>query len=465
MRSNNIYFIDDDEYGEMLYHSVFNRAHKYIDRKWIHGKWRYYYKKALKRFDKKGALNSISEGASATYLATTKAKPNRHSYKSLKEQARLQKVKERRNAINAWLNVKRKGVIEDPPNPIKEYKYIKKVKMANGKVRYFYDEFEFVRWVEADPANRNPRFTDTYDRNNRKVVDEEIAKVNPNYKKHTYAYTNNCATCTLAWIMRRHGYDVTSTSQSVLDNHDKYDIQYRNEIIGWYHPELVIPEKDSKGHVKKHTEGFGTVDVYRENVEEMSEKLGKDPSYTVDKPNKEDYMKTKGIFKKRKVLDEKKYNAAKAEYDTYVKVKEAGFVTLNMEPELNKKIKENGGTLTDQMKFEATNTMEKRLTDYVESQPEGAYGNINVNWYGGGAHSMVWERMDDGSVRILDTQTGDIYESESEVRSVLKYVYEFDVIRADNAKISYSDAVPRVSPVSESDDVSKHNAEARRLNS
>lgn len=96
---------------------------------------------------------------------------------------------------------------KDPP------KYIAKVKTDHG-YRYFYDRGEYERYLERN----QPTKLSELDRLNSSdssfdAVTRNIKEINPNYYSSDN-WKTNCADCSLAYEMRRRGYDV------MADDHD-----------------------------------------------------------------------------------------------------------------------------------------------------------------------------------------------------------------------------------------------------
>lgn len=74
------------------------------------------------------------------------------------------------------------------------------------------------------------------------------------------------------------------------------------------------------------------------------------------------------------------------------------------------------------------------IYDALSKQPNGARGELGVTWAQGGGHSMAWEIIK-GKPVILDTQTGDIYKTVSDLTDKLPMVKESSYSRLDNATL------------------------------
>ena len=101
------------------------------------------------------------------------------------------------------------------------------------------------------------------------------------------------------------------------------------------------------------------------------------------------------------------------------------------------------------------------LTKELLSHGEGARGEIDVYWISGGGHSMAWE-VENGKVVIRDNQTNTIYRSTFEeaehhafdlgsekeailtISDLLEYTYDFYYMRTDNVEINEKEALKRV---------------------
>ena len=92
----------------------------------------------------------------------------------------------------------------------------------------------------------------------------------------------------------------------------------------------------------------------------------------------------------------------------------------------------------------ATKNAEKLINE-LEKQPDGARGNLMVYWAGfSGGHSMAYEIVN-GQVMILDGQSNTIYDSRSEVMSLLKNCDgDFNYARLDNVDVD-PEAIKRAS--------------------
>lgn len=192
----------------------------------------------------------------------------------------------------------------------KLHKYVKRVTLPNGKYRYFYSMEEYEDWVERQKYQENePDFMKNIDEiDDAESIWGSLFNVNPNYYDTFYNYyadgntsmfeefnkwSLNCANCSVAYELRRRGYDVEAAA-------------------------------------------------YKEENSHLSNTL-------------------KNVYKDPKVY----------------------------------KIKSSDNTFK----------VEKAL----KTQTPGSRGELDVEWKGGGGHSLAYEVQKNGNVVILDTQTKTYY--------------------------------------------------------
>lgn len=80
------------------------------------------------------------------------------------------------------------------------HKYLYKVKTLNGKFRYFYSYAQYARFL-VDMPQKTRSYT----------IQEDMSEVNKMYSNMPGAdknYTHNCGFCSIAYDLRRRGYDV-----------------------------------------------------------------------------------------------------------------------------------------------------------------------------------------------------------------------------------------------------------------
>lgn len=266
---------------------------------------------------------------------------------------------------------------------VREYKYVAKEKMANGKTRYFYSEKEYQAYLKGKefieknlnesismtPSEtfeiytknfltlamvngfgntmfntvasgftalkvkmESPESFDELDKIDKPTTNEEDQAItNPNYSPVDYGYSQNCSFCTAAYDLRSRGYDVEASAISTME---AYDAQ---AILDWYDGE------DFSGFVK----------------------------LTYNNP-----VTAPGV-----------YDVEKAE----------GYAA----------------------------SVESNLKEYGE----GARGHFLVYWRGGGGHDVIWE-VENGEVVIRDCQVNDTYE----LSELLLTCEEVGWFRSDNVE-------------------------------
>lgn len=106
----------------------------------------------------------------------------------------------------------------------KVHKYIARVKMSNGKYKYFYDSDAYERYLkrmeyqknEPDFMKKVPKISE----DTAHTAAEDMAEINENYSRYDKSYSLNCANCTTAYELRCRGYDVEAAA-------------YENEFAYW----------------------------------------------------------------------------------------------------------------------------------------------------------------------------------------------------------------------------------------
>lgn len=237
------------------------------------------------------------------------------------------------------------------------HKYIAKVKLANGKYRYFYKQSEYdaylmrAKYQESEPdfmKNVPELDSDTYPTREEHMADinEELAKLeqwgeeqqakgvtkldetNPEHVAMTEEYIKrsmNCMYCTTAYELRQRGYDVQAADyidETYNGNFGTYDDWYEN-------PELnYVDTMGGTTNVNKYVDGNGQID--------------------------EQKMVNDGVY-----------------------ASERGYSGEDIRKALEKK------------------------------NPPNSRGNICVSWKGGGGHSMAYETDANGKATIIDCQTNE----------------------------------------------------------
>lgn len=211
---------------------------KYISKKKVKGKWRYVYdKESAKKKSKNKLVNTfnktVAKGEKWVYNKflknKTAKKPSKSKFskwvskgkkkvdKLFFEKYRKKKEKEKKKKRQAEIQ-KKIGIALDK---LKQHKYIKKVKMPNGKTRYFYDQDEYAAYQKRLKYQTDePDFmkkVKKLDKNTVMSADDDMAATNPKYDRFDDDYSLNCFRCSIAYELRRRGYDVTASKQNSFD--------------------------------------------------------------------------------------------------------------------------------------------------------------------------------------------------------------------------------------------------------
>lgn len=237
---------------------------KYIKRvKGKNGKWRYYYdfkdllgyderdvyKKAKKNYKKSktdyedAVLNSklqtdkanldgkvskkeqkvIDKASSKVSLANKNKKKASKAYKKAMEKysktpvgllnmvipGKLDKAKKWISSKFTKDNKKQKKEKKDKED---KHKYIEKVKLPNGKYRYFYSKDEYESYLKRLTYQESePEFMKDIPKISKNKIftaDQDMDKINETYSPYNDSTSQNCANCSVAYELRRRGYDV-----------------------------------------------------------------------------------------------------------------------------------------------------------------------------------------------------------------------------------------------------------------
>lgn len=73
------------------------------------------------------------------------------------------------------------------------------------------------------------------------------------------------------------------------------------------------------------------------------------------------------------------------------------------------------------------------FTNYVSKLPDGARGNLGINYPSGGGHSIFWQK-NNGKLELYDGQTGDMYK---DAAKLLKETTGHEWIRTDNKAVNW----------------------------
>lgn len=162
---------------------------------------------------------------------------------------------------------------KDSKKKKKKPKYIAKVKMPNGKTRYFYSKDEYNAYLKRLEYQKNePDFMKKIkkiDKNKIFSTDENQAATNPNYDPYDKDYSENCIKCTATYELRMRGYDVEADSANVKE-------QSSVDLDNWY-KDAKHYEIQSDGTVKdvslsKKNKLFNAIDTIFSDISEKYNK-------------------------------------------------------------------------------------------------------------------------------------------------------------------------------------------------
>lgn len=216
-------------YNGELYHANKKKKVKYIAKVPIsNGKYRYFYtqeeynayknSKKPKESKLKSKLKSVSK-----FLKNISKKVNNLFKKSKKELGKT--LEKGRKFVDEVIFGKKKNSSSLFDVKEKIHKYIARVKMSNGKYKYFYDAGAYERYLKRMEYQKNePEFmkkvpkipeSDGY------TADEDMAKINKEYSRYDKATSQNCTNCTAAYELRCRGYDVSAADyENYVANYD-----------------------------------------------------------------------------------------------------------------------------------------------------------------------------------------------------------------------------------------------------
>lgn len=203
-----------------LYHWGFRRgeqakSHKYSRRELLGQKkgknvYRYFYDK-VKDFSNKAATKKEEKsekkdkvGSVLSYLLTNK-RLHKAAIKAVRNTSAYKKGKE---IVDELIKKDKAKKVAKEEREMKRYKYVAKVELPNGKYRYFYNKDELRAYYENEGTDVDKalmkRFGLKQDSN---LPSQDQKVINEHYKNGGINYKMNCYSCTLAYDMRRKGFD------------------------------------------------------------------------------------------------------------------------------------------------------------------------------------------------------------------------------------------------------------------
>ena len=256
--------MNDELYHWGLRRGEEKKGHKYSYRELIgtkngKNKYRYFYNKAKEKLNNLGSVTKKQEKVSNNKktglfipiivdrkkFGKTLDKIANALVSAVKKTASFAKGKKKTEEIvkryaNKQNNYATKAELDlqnEKNKKVKEYKYIAKVKTKDGKYRYFYNKNELDAYykkygdeVEQTLLRRNG-LKDEPD-----WSEADQLQINEHYENGGTGYRMNCYSCSLAWDLRRKGFNVESINDpDGLDVNQVYDCYkhdgiYRNPV-------------------------------------------------------------------------------------------------------------------------------------------------------------------------------------------------------------------------------------------
>lgn len=232
-------------YNGELYHAD-KVKHKYIAKvRTSKGKYRYFYTKESYEAYKKGKTekekpksNSVSKFFADMFNKVKKL------FKKPKKQIAKTIEKGKRFVEEVILGIKK----DNKNQSEKDHKYITRVKLPNGKYRYFYKIDEYNRYIaRQNYQNNEPKFMKDIPKisgNKVYTAEEDMEKINPSYSKYDKATSQNCANCTAAYELRCRGYDVEAAE---YENKGEYFLNGTDYRFDYYYKNAKSVTLDSNG--------------------------------------------------------------------------------------------------------------------------------------------------------------------------------------------------------------------------
>lgn len=136
---------------------------------------------------------------------------------------------------------------KEPRNSPEDHTYVAKIFTGDGQYRYFYSEEEYEKYLEGDiemdveksdyeklvdrvvAVDKKPEEIDYFKNVPKKTTsmsaEEDMNEINENYNASVPATSQNCAYCSMAYDLRRRGYDVEAVEyKSVLTRSDVFSL-------------------------------------------------------------------------------------------------------------------------------------------------------------------------------------------------------------------------------------------------
>ena len=304
------------------------------------------------------------------------------------------------------------GPDKEPEKPKPEYKTL----LPNGKYKYFDDQDEYEAYKKRE-NDENEAYHERleYQQNEpefmKQIPDisendiftamEDMSKVNELFDPRDDKYSENCSNCSVAYELRRRGYDVEAKPKD-----DSYNGNY--ERLYEYFEDVKFIGVYGNGETLIHDKEYYETRMKLNKEIEESYKATEEYEQIINDPNTSIMEKLKTKLKHIK------------EVDNYLELHDK-------RNELDNKYKECYDFRITKQSY-TPESIEKAIKD---NNPPGSRGMIDVEWKVGSAHSIVYEVDLKGKITIRDSQTYDEYGLD-ELANMVDHVR---ITRTDNLQL------------------------------
>jgi len=217
----------------------------------------------------KNSLTHSNEGTKWKHHKYLRIENGRYIYpdqmpSSAKKSAQQQLMKDRLKGSNYMPFVDKEASEGWTPHTYdntqeRKYKYIAKVKISNGQFRYFYDKDALEKYYMENGTDAEKLCAKEFGLKETKCRSEgDQIEINENYEDGI-EFQHNCANCSLAYDMRRKGFDVEAipnknglTNRDVYSCYDNYE-ENLTKIKTGMHPKVAATKMIND--MKKYGDG------------------------------------------------------------------------------------------------------------------------------------------------------------------------------------------------------------------
>ena len=225
------YFYDRGEYEAWLSQSK-TEVNAKNNKKNVNGREAFAKVDSKHEYFRTRAVISKPKGESKTEV---NAKNNKKKQSKIGEIFDKVLSKLKKNAVKNLGEAVKKKSNESEDGTDKEHKYVKKVKLSNGKYKYFYTDSEYLRWRDRLVYRvMEPSFMKDVPKISADKIytsDEDMAEINEDYSRSDDKRSMNCAYCSTAYELRCRGYDVQAKEydeDSYLGRYSDIEKFYKN---------------------------------------------------------------------------------------------------------------------------------------------------------------------------------------------------------------------------------------------